>query len=127
MFKKNHVHLQIKKGEVKATHLETDSSIVRTCAALSHPRTLMGEFFAIERCLKEVLDELLPKSIFSLSPIAIVQFIEKIEGGITNVEVRAFREATLGAGARHVFFAESSTPISKSQLLNFNFKQIEQP
>ncbi len=124
MFKKNHIHVQFKTGEVKATHLETDKCIIRTCSALGHPRTLMGDFFVIESCLKEIWADLLPKKSFSLAPIAIVQFIDKTNGGVTNVEIRAFREAILGAGSRQVYFPESMKPMSKSELMGLKFNQL---
>lgn len=124
MFKKNHIHFQFRRGEVKITHIETDKFLVRTCAALAHPRTLMGDFFAIEGCLKEALAELLPRKSFSLAPIGIAQFLDMTEGGMTNVEIRAFREAILGAGTRQVYFPNSTEIMSKSQLLDLNFKQL---
>ncbi|KNA60759.1 hypothetical protein B2J71_18540 [Vibrio cholerae] len=124
VFKKNHIHIQFKTGEVKVTHLETDKCIIRTCSALTHPRTLMGDFFAIESCLKEIWADLLPRKSFSLAPIAIVQFLDKTEGGVTNVEVRAFREAILGAGSRQVYFPESQKPMSKSELIGLKFSQL---
>ncbi|HAT8493074.1 TPA: hypothetical protein RQK84_004165 [Vibrio vulnificus] len=124
MFKKNHIHVQFKTGEVKVTHLETDKCIIRACSALAHPRTLMGDFFAIESCLKEILADLLPKKSFSLAPIAIVQFLEKTDGGVTNVEIRAFREAILGAGSKQVYFPESAKSMSKTELKGLKFSQL---
>ncbi len=124
VFKRNHIHIQFKTGEVKVTHLETDKCIIRTCSALDHPRTLMGDFFAIESCLKEICADLLPKKSFSLAPIAIVQFLDKTDGGVTNVEIRAFREAILGSGSRQVYFPESQKPMSKSELKELKFSQL---
>ncbi|MEF1164590.1 hypothetical protein QTO13_25505, partial [Vibrio parahaemolyticus] len=89
VFKSTHVYYRFKKGEVQATHVESGKAVNKICSALAHPRTLMGDFFEIEKCLKDISAELLPKTLFSSSPIAIVQLLEVSEGGYTNVEVRA--------------------------------------
>ena len=43
--------------------------------------------------------EVLGRKLFSMSPIIVVHPMEKIEGGLTGIEHRAFRELALGAGA----------------------------
>lgn len=103
MFKSTHIYYRVKKGQVHATHVESGKVVYKSCSALAHPRTLMGDFFDVEKCFKDISAELLPRTLFSLSPIAIVQLLETSEGGYTNVEIRAFLEAALGAGARRVF------------------------
>ncbi|PKF48936.1 hypothetical protein [Enterovibrio nigricans] len=124
MLKSNHIYYRINKGKVQATHVESGKVVTKICAALAHPRTLMGDFFEIEKCLKEISTELLPKTLFSLAPIAVVQLLETSEGGYTNVEVRAFREAALGAGARRVFFPESTSMLSPSEITNLGFEEL---
>lgn len=124
MFKDSHIYIRFKKGEVQITHVESDNSQTKMCSALSHPRTLMGEFYEIEACLKELVKQVVPKSLFALAPVAVVQLLEVSEGGYTNVEIRAFREAVLGAGARRVYFPESKLPLSSSDIKNKNFVEL---
>ncbi|MBO0154602.1 MULTISPECIES: hypothetical protein [Vibrio] len=124
MFKSTHIYYRFKKGEVQATHVESGKVVNKTCSALAHSRTLMGDFFEIERCLKDISAELLPKTLFSLSPIAIVQLLEASEGGYTNVEIRAFREAILGTGARRVYFPESKSVLSSSEIKGLSFREL---
>ncbi len=124
MFKDNHIYIRFKKGEVQITHVESDTSQTKVCSALSHPRTLMGDFYEIERCLKELVKQVVPKSLFALTPIAIVQLLDVSEGDYTNVEIRAFREAALGAGARRVYFPDSKLPLSSSDIKNKNFVEL---
>ncbi|KXF81918.1 hypothetical protein [Enterovibrio coralii] len=125
MFKKSHIYFRIQKGEVHVSQVESGNSAKKFCTALSHPRTLMGDFFAIESCFKEAFTEVMPKSWLSLSPIAIVQLLETYDGGYTNVEIKAFREAVLGAGARQVFFADSNDVLSPSDIQNRNFNELK--
>ncbi|HHC6693706.1 hypothetical protein CGJ04_23045 [Vibrio parahaemolyticus] len=124
MFKSTHVYYRFKRGEVQATHLESGKAVNKICPALAHPRTLMGDFYEIEKCLKDISAELLPKTLFSFSPIAIVQLLETSEGGYTNVEIRAFREAVLGTGARRVYFPESQSVLSLSEIKSLSFREL---
>jgi rod shape-determining protein MreB and related proteins len=69
----------------------------------SHPRTLIADFTIAEQTLKRFLQRLSPRSLFAPAPVLILQPLEKLEGDLTPIEVRAFVELALGAGARKVF------------------------
>ncbi|MBX2807532.1 MAG: rod shape-determining protein [Cellvibrionaceae bacterium] len=69
----------------------------------SHPRTLIGDFLIAEKILQHAFREVHKNKLFAPSPRVIVQPMEKIEGGLSAVEERAFRELCLGAGAREVY------------------------
>lgn len=124
MFKDSHIYFRIRKGEAQITHVESGQSETRACDALAHPRTLMGDFYEIESCLKELVKQVVPKSLLSSAPIAIVQLLDASEGDYTNVEIRAFREAVLGAGAKRVFFPESKLFLSASEIKNKKFVEL---
>ncbi|WP_229613480.1 hypothetical protein [Vibrio parahaemolyticus] len=124
MFKKNHIYYQFRKGEVTALHVETNKTLVKGCLALAHPRSLMGDFFAVQECLISISKELIPKSIFSLAPVAVVHLLETSDGGYTNVEIRAFKEAVLGAGARAVYFVDSPVLLKPFQIQSRDFKVL---
>lgn len=64
----------------------------------SHPRLLLADFMAGEKLLQHIIASQLPR--FSLAPKVIFHPMEKVEGGLTYVEERAFKELCLGAGAR---------------------------
>lgn len=68
----------------------------------SHPRTLLKDFIAAEKLLQLAFRQLNQSSVFRPSPSVIIHPLEKTEGGLTEVEERAFRELALGAGARGV-------------------------
>lgn len=122
---KRHLYYQIKKGQVTVTFLEADKSITKSCSALNHPRTLMGDFMEIEACFKSIVKELAPRRFLLQDPTAIVHLLESVEGGFTNVEIRAFREAAFGAGAREIFVPNNTEKLSKSQILSRDFTQWE--
>ncbi|HEY7885580.1 MAG TPA: hypothetical protein VIC08_11615, partial [Cellvibrionaceae bacterium] len=68
----------------------------------SHPRLLVNDFQIAETVLRYGVRQLHKNKWFAPSPRVIFQPMEKLEGGITTIEERVFRELCLGAGAREV-------------------------
>lgn len=66
----------------------------------SHPRSLISDFAAAEKLLQHIFRKLVGDTLLAPSPIVVIQPMEKTQGGLTEIEVRAFRELALGAGAR---------------------------
>lgn len=62
-------------------------------------RLLAGNFMAAEHCLKKAVKSTLPKRLIPLSPAILIQPMEMIEGGLSEVEERLFQELAHGAGA----------------------------
>lgn len=75
---------------------------IKLANGFSHPRTLLGDFVLIERALQEAVRESCQGGFFTPSPQIILHPQEKIEGGLTSVEIRALKEACAGSGARSV-------------------------
>lgn len=69
----------------------------------SHPRVLVNNFQKAEKILQHAFRYVHKSKFFAPSPRVVVQPMEKIEGGLTDVEERVFRELCLSAGAREVF------------------------
>ena len=68
----------------------------------SHPRSLIADFTSGEKLIQHIFKLLSSGSLFNPSPLAVIHPMEKIDGGLTQVEQRAFRELGAGAGAREV-------------------------
>ena len=68
----------------------------------SHPRSLIADFTAGEKLIQHIFKVLFDGSLFNPSPLAVIHPMEKTEGGLTQVEQRAFMELGAGAGARDV-------------------------
>ena len=120
---KRHLYLQVFKGKVEAQELQGGRNLTISCGALSHPRTLMGSFVEIESCFKQIVQEITPNTFLSQAPIVIVHLREDVEGGYTEVELRAFKEAAYGAGGREVFMPCCNGALSNQQIKNSEFKQ----
>ncbi len=65
-------------------------------------RLLVGQFAVAERTLKQGLKELFSQRWFSPSPVIVMHPLDKVEGGLSEVEDRVFRELAMAAGARKV-------------------------
>lgn len=66
----------------------------------SHKRTLLSDFTLAERLLRFIFQELYKGKFLRPSPTVVIHPMEKLEGGLTMIEGRAFRELVLSAGAR---------------------------
>jgi rod shape-determining protein MreB and related proteins len=88
-----------------------------------HPRTLIADFTVAEQTLKHFLKVVLPHSLFSVSPIVVIHPLAQLEGGLTQVEIRALAELGIGAGARKVFVWEGPE-LSKEELHELKFSRV---
>lgn len=68
----------------------------------SHPRSMMSDFTSGEQVLKAFVKKLPKGHAFSPSPRVVFHLQGDPAGGFTQVEIRAFREMALGAGASEV-------------------------
>lgn len=65
-----------------------------------HPRTLVSDFTGAEQLLRHLVPRVHRASLLAVAPRVVMHPLEKLEGGLTQVEIRAFREMALGgAGA----------------------------
>lgn len=87
----------------------------------SHPRLLIANFARAEKVMAFAIKQVCRGRLFTASPKVVLQPMEKLEGGITDVEVRAFRELCLGAGAREVVVYVGA-PLT---LTHFDYERIK--
>lgn len=67
----------------------------------SHPRTVLNDFFLAQALLRRSF-ALVKGARFAPAPRVVVQAMEKNQGGLSAIEVRAFEELLLGLGAKAV-------------------------
>lgn len=68
----------------------------------SHPRLLVADFAKAEKVLMQGMREVNESKFIAPSPVVIMHPMDKLEGGITDIECKIYRELALGAGAREV-------------------------
>ena len=79
------------------------SDSINVVNPFDHPRSLLSDFTVAEKILQHIFRELLNKKLLSPAPLVIIQPMEMLEGGLTMIESRAFRELAYSAGARDAF------------------------
>lgn len=65
-----------------------------------HPRCVLANFLLTERLLQFAVHSLYSSRWLLPSPVILIHPIERFEGGLTDLELRALRELAAGAGAR---------------------------
>lgn len=95
-FYKNHISLMAENGTVKATEIPK--------SPYDHPRMILADFENAATTLKAVMKHHSNGlSFFKFTaPIMMVQIMEPIQGGLTKIEIRAFKELFFNIGARKV-------------------------
>ena len=65
-------------------------------------RLLVGQFMTAERTLKKGFKDIFSSRWFLPGPSVVIHPIEKVEGGLSEVEERVLRELAVSAGANKV-------------------------
>ena len=104
-------------GSQAATATGTSVEVVNPFA---HPRSLVSDFTVGEQLLKAFLGRMGSRSPFRAAPRIVFHPLGHPEGGFTQVEIRAFHEMALGAGASDVVVWEGRT-LTDQELLSGEF------
>jgi rod shape-determining protein MreB len=88
----------------------------------SHPRVLCSDFVIAEKLLQDAITLVIDRKFVTPAPAVVIHPMERLEGGLTMVEVRVFRELGLGAGARQVVI-HLGDEVSISE---FDFKKLSE-
>lgn len=105
-------------GSEARSHEATPS--VKVVNPFAHPRSLVSDFTAGEQLLKAFLLRLLRPSLFAIAPKIVLHPLGNPPGGFTQIEIRAFREMALGAGASQVVVWQGQG-LSDQELLSGKF------
>ena len=96
-------YVRVRKNQFRVRNL--DSAAEATFEAqppFTTARLLIGQFSAAENLLRRALKETVKGGLFAVSPQVLIQPLEMIEGGLSEVEERVLREVAMGAGASKV-------------------------
>ena len=85
--------------QARAAAMAGDATLINP---FSHPRQLLADFAAAEMLLRYAFKQLGQGFWFAPSPRVVIQPMDKLDGGLTQIEQRAWRELGLGAGAMDV-------------------------
>ena len=78
LFRRKLIYVQVHAGHLIASVVGEGRSVRRACSALSHPRTLAGNFSEIVECLRAAFRELSSVHIRLLRPHVLVHLVPKV-------------------------------------------------
>lgn len=83
--------------------LESGHHLTRTAEPpFSNARLLVAEFGIAAQLLGELVEQLRPRRLFSLPPSMLIHPLERLEGGLSEIERRILTELGLGCRMRKV-------------------------
>jgi rod shape-determining protein MreB len=85
-----------------------------------HPRTLLADFAIAERTIKHFIKKVVPNTFFTPTPVIVIHPLNMLEGGLTQIEIRAFAEICSMAGASRVY-VWTGPELSKDELQQLDF------
>jgi rod shape-determining protein MreB and related proteins len=96
------LYVKIFENRIYARNIGSRKSVeIRATKPFSHPRALVGDFDAAQACLKTAISATKGSGLV-LRTRLLIQPMEKIEGGLTQVEERLFTELSLRCRASKV-------------------------
>ena len=95
------LYIKVRKNRFEAKNLSSNGGweSIHSELPFTTDRLLVGTFSAAESALTKLLKSINAGSLFKKSPQVVIQPMELIEGGLSEVEERIFKELALGAGA----------------------------
>lgn len=104
----------------KDARIHRAEASVQIINPFAHPRSMASDFTIGEQTLKAFVRRTVGNSIFTPAPKIVMHLLGDPTGGFTQVEIRAFREMALGAGASEVSMWRGRT-LSDQELLSGQF------
>ena len=86
-------------GAGAQARLASASEPAQLIQPFAHPRSLVSDFASAEALIRIQLQRVLGKGWLRVAPSVVMHTLGNPDGGFTQVELRAFREMALGAGA----------------------------
>jgi len=105
--------------KIEITDLNTGRSLIKTSSNhFSNERLVVANFQNAETLVRKGLKELLNLRSFLQPSLKIaIQQMERLEGGLSQVEIRVLRDVAEVAGASHVVVIENGRSLSQHEVL----------
>jgi actin-like ATPase involved in cell morphogenesis len=113
MFKLKSIYIKIKRNHVEVTDLSSGETVSKQAIQpFSSIRNVVSSFKPANETIQSALEELGTTSSFFFKMNILIQQMEGLEGGLSDIEKRALRDLAEMAGANKVFILEKSEPVS---------------
>ena len=99
----NPLYVRVKKNQFRIRNLNSATEATFDAQPpFTTTRLLIGQFLTAQNVLKRAVKETSKGGIFAVSPQVLIQPLEMIEGGLSEIEERVLKEVAIGAGASKV-------------------------
>lgn len=114
MFKSKSIYIKIKRNNVDVTDLNTGTTVnQQAIQPFSSVRNIVSSFNPANETIQSALEKLGLKGRSFLSKMNIlIQQLEGLEGGLSDIEKRALSDLAEMAGANKVYILEQSELVS---------------
>lgn len=96
-------YVRVRRNQFQVRDLESgmDATVVSQ-TPFTTARLLIGQFLVAETTLKGALKQIAKGRFLPVSPRVVIHPMEMVDGGLSEIEDRIFREVAIGAGASKV-------------------------
>jgi MreB/Mbl protein len=95
------IYVKIYKNKMTVRHINSNKEMTEsTDIPFTTQRLLVGDFTVAEQFLKQLVKKVAPTGWLAPSPKILIQPLEMIEGGLSQIEERALLELAAQVGAR---------------------------
>ncbi len=120
MFKAKSIYIKIKRNHVEVTDLNTGETVTQQAIQpFSSVRNVVSSINPANETIQSALEKLGLKGRSFLSKMNIlIQQLEGLEGGLSDIKKRALRDLAEMVGANKVFILEQSESVSTEAALD---------
>ena len=116
-FEKETIYIRVFVNKIELRHLDKDLTIVRSCVNhFSNERLLIANVSNAITFIKSILDEIYKKQLLKSTLVVLIQPVERIEGGVSEVEKMILNDLVEQIGGRYSFIHDSPEKLSDKQV-----------
>lgn len=117
IFKRTPIYIKLSKNRIEIVNLETGETISREpIEPFSTQRFIIADFNKADALIRNIINDLLPKkSIFPRQTKILIQQVENVEGGLSEIEKRALRDLGEMAGGTSVILIDHFRPLGNTE------------
>lgn len=108
IFKRTPIYIKLFKNRIEIVNLDTGETISReSIEPFSTQRFIIADFNKADALIRNIINDILPrKSIFPRQTKILIQQVESVEGGLSEIEKRALRDLGEMAGGTPVILID---------------------
>ncbi len=115
-FKTDHLYVRLYSNKIEVINLENGQSVIKNAdEKFSSSRIVISNFQKADILLRSIIEELGMRRNFFLRRKIVIQQMEKMDGGLSDIEKGALQDLAEQAGAYFVIVLEHTDSLSIEQ------------